>query len=386
MVKSTNLERMPTESSKSAGKRSVVNMQQPQHWFDDPWHAASQHFRQLAEQANVQVDRWPIDGTDPQGQELFVSVGWFGPSNPRKLILQLSGLHGAEGFTGSAIQRHLLADPTWRSTIDNETAVGFVHVVNPFGMSWHRRNNVNNVDLNRNWFHADAQLPTPVYYQRLKHLLVPDRKLNQKRLLIRLLPWTVSPGLKNLFQEIAGGQAEFPTGIFYTGASRQAELRSLEDWLKPKLERVETLAVIDIHTGLGKFGRDMLMFDHEMPDGHFARCQGAFGPSAIRFERSQSKYTAFGNLVSAIKHLKPTARTYAFCHEFGTFPGPWMLKTLNDENRIHHFGERDMNHPAKRWMKQMFNPINPRWRERVLNLGTKRFEQAISLINQTKSG
>jgi len=61
----------------------------------------------------------------------------------------MSGIHGIEGFAGSAVQLALL-DKWNRGELDGKPTIVLVHVMNPFGMANWRRWNENSVDLNRN--------------------------------------------------------------------------------------------------------------------------------------------------------------------------------------------------------------------------------------------
>jgi hypothetical protein len=75
-------------------------------------------------------------------------------------IIHSSGVHGVEGYLGSAIQIRYIHDlilsqhnkGTRAHDISNYKLqkVLLIHAINPHGMRHHRRTNVNNVDLNRN--------------------------------------------------------------------------------------------------------------------------------------------------------------------------------------------------------------------------------------------
>lgn len=75
---------------------------------------------------------------------------------------------GVEGFANSAIQCELLARPTRA-----DVTVVVVHAVNPSGMAWWRRQNENNVDLNRNCWWDFAVAPPNPGYAEVHDLLMP---------------------------------------------------------------------------------------------------------------------------------------------------------------------------------------------------------------------
>ena len=62
-----------------------------------------------------------------------------------------SGIHGVEGFFGSAVQLAFLDSlpPNWQPPPGTKFIL--LHALNPFGFAWRRRFNEENVDLNRNF-------------------------------------------------------------------------------------------------------------------------------------------------------------------------------------------------------------------------------------------
>jgi hypothetical protein len=75
--------------------------------------------------------------------------------HPAKFLIHISGTHGTEGYTGSAIQsawllRQSRGDAANQSQIDAPTVV-LVHALNAFGFANNRRVDEGNVDLNRNF-------------------------------------------------------------------------------------------------------------------------------------------------------------------------------------------------------------------------------------------
>ena len=97
---------------------------------------------------NVSHYQLDIDELDPYGNKLYIDIVWIGNSDADKLYMSTSGIHGVEGFAGSAIQLTLMNK---FDKIPENTAFAFIHILNPWGMSWTRRENESSVDLNRNF-------------------------------------------------------------------------------------------------------------------------------------------------------------------------------------------------------------------------------------------
>ena len=106
--------------------------------------------------ADVSSHRHPEPGLE--GEELGVDVALVGPHDAEAVLVVVSGTHGVEGFTGSALQTHWLDEGLHDRPTD--VAVVLVHALNPYGFSWVRGVNEDNVVLNRNF--VDWGEPPPV--------------------------------------------------------------------------------------------------------------------------------------------------------------------------------------------------------------------------------
>ncbi len=80
---------------------------------------------------------------------------WAASGSRTSALVVSSGVHGVEGFFGSAVQLAFLEKlpPDWRPP--EGAAVVLIHALNPFGFAWQRRFNEENVDLNRNFLLAE---------------------------------------------------------------------------------------------------------------------------------------------------------------------------------------------------------------------------------------
>ena len=111
----------------------------------------------------------PVEGAAPD--EFTIDVATVGPDDAPAIVVS-SGLHGVEGFLGSAIQLAKLRELEAGSA-DNIRWV-FIHAINPFGFARNRRFNEDNVDLNRNFVLSDSQYAgASASYDRLNPLLNP---------------------------------------------------------------------------------------------------------------------------------------------------------------------------------------------------------------------
>src|SRR6185503_13268811 len=70
--------------------------------------------------------------------------------------------HGVEGYAGAAVQTGLLGQLP--GLLPDETALVLVHLINPWGAAWSRREDHENIDLFRNFhYHDDPITPDPLF-------------------------------------------------------------------------------------------------------------------------------------------------------------------------------------------------------------------------------
>ena len=143
-------------------------------------------------------------------------------------VVTSSGVHGVEGFMGSAVQLALL-NRLAKKGLEPDIRHVLIHAVNPFGFSTLRRFNEDNVDLNRNFIpgEKDYQGAPDGYAEQ-------DRFLNPKSPPSRFEPfkakavWNIwRNGLQKLKQSVAAGQYEFPQGLFFGGRGPSESDRGL---------------------------------------------------------------------------------------------------------------------------------------------------------------
>src|SRR5262245_49307240 len=208
-------------------------------YFSSDFLQAQSRFRKAAAQSLVAS--LPIEAKGPRGESLSIDIAWIGPREPRKALIHSSGLHGVEGFGGSAVQLQLLDNPP---VVAADTAIVVVHILNPFGMSWLRRVNSNNVDLNRNCLEGEPYEGAPEAYAALDTLLNPKSPPSNDRFLLRALWPILRFGMPALKQAIAGGQYEYPNGLFFGGKQQQPEMAAYRRFLETALTAAERVIAI----------------------------------------------------------------------------------------------------------------------------------------------
>jgi hypothetical protein len=340
----------------------MVSERREQNFFTD-FFTARAAFRELVERNGGALEVLPLNATGPGGESLGIDVAWFGNKIPRRAVLHSSGLHGVEGFAGSAIQIQTLRD---LPHFPGDSALILAHILNPFGMSWLRRANENNVDLNRNSLGDSGYTGAPEKYSKLDSFLNPRRPPSHDLFLLKAALLVVRHGMPSLRQAVAGGQYEFPRGLFFGGKKLEQGLERYQAYLTQRLVAAERIVAIDVHTGLGKYGEDTLLADPQ----DLGKLRSMFGRQVTSSEPQHGPaYRVLGGLDSLIAQAVPRAELLFVNQEFGTYGAVRNIHALREENRWHHYGRGTLDHPAKRTLKSVFNPEDDRWREAVLSRG-----------------
>jgi hypothetical protein len=351
-------------------------MSKSQDYFSTDYFTARTRFRQAVEKAGGRLESLPLDAKGPGNEDLGIDIGWFGPENPRRVLLHSSGLHGVEGFAGSAVQLQLLDD---LPQLPADTALVLVHVLNPYGMAWFRRVNENNVDLNRN-FLGDAEYSgAPEAYPNLDAFLSPQSPPSWDAFYLKAGWLILRYGFPALKQAVAGGQYEYPKGLFFGGKHLQQGPEKYQAFLAERLGAADQVVVIDVHTGLGKYGEDALLVEKK----EYKTLRQIFGERVTPSEPEESPaYRVRGGIDSMIPRVLGKAHVSCLCQEFGTYSSTEVLYALREENRWHHYGDGTIDHLTRRELKRAFCPDDRAWQNAVLFRGKELVQEAVEFLSK----
>jgi hypothetical protein len=321
-----------------------------------------------------------LDVRGPQGEELAIDIAWRGDPDARRLLLVVSGVHGVEGFAGSAVQNAFLSAA---HAVPAGCAVVLVHALNPWGFAHLRRVNEHNVDLNRNFLRrAESYHGAPPLYRALDRFLNPRSPPGPDGFLLRAGLHLLRHGTGALRQTIAGGQYDFEHGLFFGGKQLEQGAALILRWLNARCRSIERLLAIDLHTGLGAFGQLGLFAGAEMGRERVRRFAERLQIAIAEDTQADGSggYAASGSLRDALPELLPHAQVDALVAEFGTFSGLRLLHALREENRLHHYADARLDHPAKRRLLAAFRPDSASWRVAVTRRGTELLQRALELL------
>lgn len=310
---------------------------------------------------SLPLDRYRIGALGPDGQALTIDVSSLGPRRPRRSLVVLSGVHGVEGYLGSALQVDLL-DRLDIADLPDDLGLVVVHAVNPWGMAWWRRQNESNVDLNRNWRRDRTPPPPNDPYDELHPLLCPDTDdlPDAEPFVTTMLGVVDRHGLPWVRDAITSGQYRHADGMHFGGDVLEESTAIVEEVLARHLGDVELACCIDLHTGHGDYGTYTLLSDAAdgSPEDRFVRAH--FDEARVEGTGGKSGQIANGlaDLVGAGRHVAVTV-------EFGTVDEVAQLTGALAEQWVHRRGDRSRAADAEAvWnYRCCFTPDDPAWVE-----------------------
>jgi hypothetical protein len=300
----------------------------------------------------------------------------------QRVLVVSSGVHGVEGFFGSAVQVALLEQ--WACQSGPLPKCVFLHALNPFGFAWLRRCDENNVDPNRNFLLPGERYEgSPPGYASLDTLLNPRRPPSRWEPFPLKALWAVARyGMPALRQTVVAGQYDFEKGLFFGGKGPSWTHCLLEENLGRWLQGAQQVVHLDFHTGLGRWGTGKLLLDYPLNDLQRTQLTDWFGAGSLETcDSSSIAYEARGGLGRWCVSRKLAPEYLFVCAEFGTYAPLQVLAGLRAENQAHHWGEPEAASTArvKQRLKELFYPSAATWRRQVLT-------QSVDLVDRAVHG
>lgn len=350
--------------------------------FSADYASARDRFRVAAAAQGFELEAIPVGQTGPHGEELTIDVARLGSQAPARAVIASSGLHGVEGFFGSAVQVAFLEQGMRGWSPPGDSIVVLIHALDPYGFAWVRRFDEANVDLNRNFLvNGDVYRGAPRQYVELEGLLNPPWPPHRlDPFLIRAAVAVLRHGMGELKQAVAEGQYDFPRGLFFGGHEPSNVQRILTTALPRWVGGASEICHVDFHTGLGDWGTYRLLLEEGEADAHVDWLKQHFGAEAVLVsQRNGHVYETRGSLGTWCQDLFRD-RDYIFaCAEFGTYAPLRVVEALRAENQAHHWGTTDApaTRRAKDRLKEVFTPADPAWRESTVAQGLEIIRTAL---------
>jgi hypothetical protein len=320
--------------------------------------------------------------TTPEGGPLAIDVACFGDPKASRQALFISGTHGQEGFSGSAVQIGWMLEGG-AARLPKDIGVVLVHGLNPYGFAHFTRTTENNVDLNRNFIDRKAgAAPVNAHYETLHNdLKIRDwTGAENTRVDKAMAAFTDRHGRDALFDTLARGQYAHQDGLMFGGTDREWSNTTLEAIVQEFLTGAEKVAFIDWHTGIGDYGKPFFLCFNDAGSELFQRACDWWGKENVDGARphgmERPNYT--GLVFNGVQRFLGNRQMCGAVIEFGT-RGIGMRRVLRLDQWLRRQDnlDDDVRTGLQADMMDAFCPFDGQWRKDTLESGIKLTDQAI---------
>lgn len=343
---------------------------------------------------NVQLSRFQVpSATD---NHLYTDICYIPPTGTTdKLMIVTSGVHGIEGYTGSAIQSMFL-DKLNDMHVPCDMGFIFVHALNPYGFKYGRKVTENNVDLNRN-----CVLDTSEYgsvndgFTKIYDMLTPGGAIDISSFWNRSFHLVaISEILKEsmgvLRQAALQGQYEYAEGIYYGGRRYEPQIDSVMPIIRQYINNYETVLNLDLHTGYGARGQLHLFIDRPENKAIEQGIETVFAGHDIDWSEGADFYTINGEYIALVAQQADSALVIPMLMEFGTMNSQETMGSLKSihtmisENQGANNGYIDIasERKVKADMMELYCPRSQDWRTITILKADSMFDSVLSNFSQ----
>lgn len=315
----------------------------------------------------------------------------------KRLLILTSGVHGVEGFVGSAVQQMFLNEIASEARMEN-MGVLLIHGINPYGFKNKRRVTENNIDLNRNCkSNANLYEIKNDGYSRLNAWLNSKRKVSLTKFEHFFFPFYAAKkvfkySMDDIRQAILQGQYQYEQGIYYGGKVIEPLMLDLTTIIKEAASPYEMVFAIDLHTGYGENGT-LHLFQSPLDDETKTRqLEQIFNGFSIDWGDTKGFYTVTGDFMAYLESLFSHKHFLPMVFEFGTldtgrfFGSIKALHNVMIENQGYHHGYATPEDEAttKDRFLQGYYPSSDAWRSKVIEDSRYLLKQVLETYEQVQ--
>ncbi len=287
---------------------------------------------------NVQISSLKVESKIDQ--DLFIDYCYI-PAQKRfkRLLILTSGVHGVEGYVGSAVQQMFLKELVKENSLD-ELGLLVIHGINPYGFKYKRRVTENNVDLNRNSSVDNSLFESENKgYNDLNAFLNQNQKVNlisfgnfffQLDAIQKIIRYSMG----TLRQAVLQGQYQYEKGIYFGGKALEPSVKAVTPLIQQTAENYDMVFNIDLHTGYGANGT-MHLFPNPLKDEKKkAKIENIFSGNRIDWGDSDDFYTVTGDFVTYVGDIIPEKYYLSMAFEFGTMDSQTTMGSIKSLHNV----------------------------------------------------
>jgi len=353
-------------------------------YFCDSYEEARERFLDAARRAKGDLTSFMNPhATGFDDESLATDMARFGPADAENVLIVNSGTHGIEGYCGSGCQVGAIRSGLIRERAKN-TAIVFCHAINPYGFSWSRRVNEDNVDLNRNFVDHEAGHPASPAYRAVHGFIAPADWTGAGRAAAdaAMAAYVEENGVSALQAAVTGGQYEFADGLFYGGQVPVWSNVTFREVVRRVGRGRRRIALIDLHTGLGPSGHGELIYSGAESEPEYARAATWYGDVKATLSGKSVSAVVCGDITGAVPSELPEVDYTAVALEFGTVPVLQVLNALRADNWLHAHGDpkSSLGRQIRQEMRDAFYVDTDAWKTQVFDRASEVIRQALSAL------
>jgi hypothetical protein len=295
------------------------------------------------------------------------------------LLILSSGVHGAEGFVGTAVQKFFIQKYLTEELLEN-TGVLLIHAVNPYGYKYTRRVTENNVDLNRNspsvpgLYEIQNEGYPQVYDLINPEGMVDTRSMSNRFFFLRAINEIRKASMPVLRQAVLQGQYQFAEGLYFGGMSPEPQIEALKPIIEEVIAPYEKVLAIDLHTGYGERGK-LHFFPNPLAPEERLKMEKLFDGFAIDWGDSDDFYTVTGDFVGFMAALHPEKEFYPMLFEYGTLNSQTTMGSLKsihimileNQGQQHGYMSKEDSIQVKADLLEMYYPESENWQNFIMD-------------------
>lgn len=304
----------------------------------------------------------------PNQEMLFCDVLFLGQAaTPKQVLVIISGTHGVEGLSGSAVQADLLPELASALQANADLGVVLIHALNPWGVAWLRRCDHEGIDLNRNFVDFLEPLPELENYSQINQACSVLDKQGYEGLKASF----TADDFDEFIATLTRGQYQDKAGLFFGGHAPSWSRNVLNQITQNVfIQQAERLSVIDVHTGLGPYGYGEVINDHTPNTKGFEWAKRLYGDNAYSALLGESSSAPKLGLLDFYWHDIMQERGCFITLEFGTYPVEQLISNLWFEQsyqiNLSDNEIRSVEEKSVVAMKNFFYPFETSWQQQVL--------------------
>jgi hypothetical protein len=354
-------------------------------FFSSSYSEARQRFLASARAKSIPVTSYLHPQVGPANEVLATDVARIGPADASRVLILESGLHGVEGYPGSALQLSALEEVT--ASEDGDVALLLVHAINPWGYAWNRRFNEDNIDLNRHFIDWDApgSLDNPGYRDVADFIIPQDFSADALAASdAKLETYRMERGELAFRSAIKLGQYSHPKGLYYGGLAPSWSARTVAQIANDHLKSAKICGLIDVHTGLGPFGFGECLSGMAPDSDEGKRCGDWYGTVAHTKSANTAYAGSAASILDGYKRAAPWPVWTPIGLEFGTRSEKIVRDAVRFDGWLHLNG--GLAHPKAQQVKALmlhaYYPDEHEWRQAVLVRGMEVVRAGLSGISR----